>query len=125
MLLLAFMPSLQLLLCIGFLLFLAFLLLLAFLAGGPDSAGVLAVDVVSAVANFNGLFCHVDDRITVEYLIPHCHLYCNTVPLVCHHHSVISLSPILPITQHSVIAQLWCRPLADKTNPVLRLVVPR
>jgi len=94
---------------------LTFLLWLAFLhavACIPDVAGVLAfagvpaVAGVSAVAEFIGHFYHVSEGMTVKYLVRHRHRYRQSFLLVRHPHSVISLSPISPITEHSAIAQL-------------------
>jgi len=70
-------------------------------------ASVLAVACVSAFAHLIGIFFHVDDGMMVEYLVRHRHRYCQSVLLVLHRHSVISISPMSQIKENSVIAQLW------------------
>jgi len=65
-------------------------------AGMPAVAGVPAV----AVTKCCGLFYHVNDGITVKYSFCHPHQYRQSFLLVRHRHSVMSLSPISPITEH-------------------------
>jgi len=70
-------------------------------ASVPDVSGVVVG--VLAVTIYCGLFNHIDDGMTVKHSVRHRHRYCQPFPLVRHRHSVISLSPISPITEHSGI----------------------
>jgi len=72
----------------------------------PAVACIPSVAGESAVTHLNGLIYHINEGMTVKFSVRHLHLYRHSVPLVRHRPSDMSLSPISPITEHCVIAQL-------------------
>ena len=77
-------------------------------AGMPPVAGVPELPTVPAVTSFLGLHNQINDRITEKYSgsVRHRHRYLNCVPDVLRRLSVMGVSPISLITEHSVIPSL-------------------